>query len=950
MSKKKYLLLVLTFILFSNLIAQQIVIPKNDTREYKSILLKNGIQAILISDKNTQQAAAAIDIGIGSFENPNNMEGLAHFLEHMLFLGNKKYPKTNEFSDFLSQHGGYTNAYTSSKNTNYHFSVHYDYLAESLDRLAEFFISPLFNEDYLQKEIQAVHSEYQKNLLFEDKRAFAVLKTISNPDHPFAKFHTGNLQTLSAISNIREQVLLFYKKYYIPDLMKVAVIGRESLADLEKLVKVKFGKIPQSQSKIKLPLKRYNKRVYNKENTPAFVQIQSLKNIRKLNLIFEIDSTKKFFDKKATYYVASLAGNESKGTILSFLKEKGWAVSLTAGVSIEHIKTDFFSLDIELTLEGEKNIKQIIKVVFDYLALIKEAGVVKWRFEEMKEIANLNFHHKDIFSPLSLVSYLSAQAQYYKPKNLLNASWKFGKFDKQAIYQVLDQLVVDNLKVIYTTPHNIPLPKKDKWYSTSYRIYPITPSDKFYWKTSKNKNKNLFLPIKNTYLLSKIPRISQGGLKGVLQKLPFKKVAAYHVKDTSFQVPKIKLYLDILTPDAYSNPKNSSFTRIYASLLRDTFAQELYLASLLDYSVKIHSGVTGLSLELTGYPEKMEFFTLQVLKILTKTKFTNEHFNLFRQKIKEYWENLNLSPAYRLATYEFQQFTKKPFWYYEDYLSVLDTLSYQEFVDFQSNFFRSLAIEFFVYGNIQKKEATYFIKKILANIEFIPLSTKPTESIIQLPRGANYFFQRQSQDINSAIITSYQAQEKTASVEVKMNLLENIIKSKFYDFIRTKRQLGYLVWSYYTGIRQSNSFLFVVQSAVANPSSLQGQINEFLNSFEQELTDLNKQEFTNIVTGLHQIYEQKPENFADSSNFYYSAIQQKDYLLKRKKILQKELQTIKKHDLLEFYRALFLDQNTRFFAIHILGKDTSNTNNLIDSKEIIDRSIFKSSQKYISIP
>lgn len=68
--------------------ASSVVIEKSpaDHREYRSVLLPNKLQAILIHDANTDKAAASLDVKIGSFSEPNEIPGLAHFLEHMLFL------------------------------------------------------------------------------------------------------------------------------------------------------------------------------------------------------------------------------------------------------------------------------------------------------------------------------------------------------------------------------------------------------------------------------------------------------------------------------------------------------------------------------------------------------------------------------------------------------------------------------------------------------------------------------------------------------------------------------------------------------------------------------------------------------------------------------------------------------------------------------------------------
>ena len=135
---------------------------------------------LLVSDPSTDKAAAAMDVHIGHMSDPPNLPGLAHFCEHMLFLGEvlnwssscigsnpsgtKEFPDENEYSKYLSQHGGSFNAFTSSDHTNYYFDVSPDNLSGALDRFSQFFLSPLFTESATDREVNAVNSEHEKNI------------------------------------------------------------------------------------------------------------------------------------------------------------------------------------------------------------------------------------------------------------------------------------------------------------------------------------------------------------------------------------------------------------------------------------------------------------------------------------------------------------------------------------------------------------------------------------------------------------------------------------------------------------------------------------------------------------------------------------------------------------------------------------------------------------------
>lgn len=84
----------------------------------------------------------------------------------------------NDYNVFLSSHGGSSNAFTDMESTNYYFDVSKDFLEGALDRFAQFFINPLFNEGSTDRELQAVDSEHAKNLQNDAWRSFQLSKSL----------------------------------------------------------------------------------------------------------------------------------------------------------------------------------------------------------------------------------------------------------------------------------------------------------------------------------------------------------------------------------------------------------------------------------------------------------------------------------------------------------------------------------------------------------------------------------------------------------------------------------------------------------------------------------------------------------------------------------------------------------------------------------------------------
>lgn len=210
--------------------------PPQNKREYRHVTLSNGLRALLIHDAEAEKAAAALEVRAGHFQDPPQMPGLAHFTEHMMFLGTAFEPEEGAFKAFLQRHGGTSNAFTGMESTGYHFSVVHDALPEALARFAAFFTCPLLRASSCAREMNAVDSEYRRNLQDDSRRLFQLVKSTASHDHPFSKFSTGCLDTLSAAQEPAEAVRAFYERHYLAGAMQLCVIGREPLDQLEALV------------------------------------------------------------------------------------------------------------------------------------------------------------------------------------------------------------------------------------------------------------------------------------------------------------------------------------------------------------------------------------------------------------------------------------------------------------------------------------------------------------------------------------------------------------------------------------------------------------------------------------------------------------------------------------------------------------------------------------------
>ena len=176
-----------------------ILSPNLKDRKVGKIRLSNGLSAYLVSDPGVEQSAAGLAVAAGSWEDPTAYPGLAHFLEHMLFMGTKAYPREEEYMEFINDHGGSVNAYTASDRTVYMLTVNHEAFPEAVDRFSHFFIDPLFSPNSIARELHAVDQEHAKNIEHDGWRQYMILKETANPNHPIHGFSTGNAKTLGGI-------------------------------------------------------------------------------------------------------------------------------------------------------------------------------------------------------------------------------------------------------------------------------------------------------------------------------------------------------------------------------------------------------------------------------------------------------------------------------------------------------------------------------------------------------------------------------------------------------------------------------------------------------------------------------------------------------------------------------------------------------------------------------
>jgi len=405
-----------------------------DKSEVRTLTLENGVRVYLLSDPNFNVSAASMVVETGSLENPNNREGLAHFLEHMLFLGTEKYPDVDEYSTYLRNLGGYSNAYTASDHTNYQFQILPDGFEGALDRFAQFFISPLFTPEYTAREVNAVNSEHQKNIMNDMWRQHRIISQFVKEGHPSRKFSTGSLETLGDITS--EELIEFYNNNYSANRMGLALLSTHSLDDMEAWTRQYFSEVKNHN----LERTFHDPDVFEKKETFRLVQIDPVKDLRDMEISFSIPSTRHLYESKPGRQLGFILGHEGKGSLLSYLKDKGWALSLSAGAGSETKEFGWANIRIGLTQKGQTDYKEIVKATLDYIALMKESGYQSHVFSELKTMAELEEIYASQGEGMWRATQLANEAMMYPLEDAGRVNFIYRDDSKNSFEKLIEDL------------------------------------------------------------------------------------------------------------------------------------------------------------------------------------------------------------------------------------------------------------------------------------------------------------------------------------------------------------------------------------------------------------------------------------------------------------------------------------------------------------------------------
>lgn len=905
--------------------------PLLDDRNYRFIELPNKLKALLIQDPTTDKAAAALDVNVGSFEDPEDLPGLAHFCEHLLFMGSSKFPNENEYSSYLSKHGGGSNAYTSARNTNYFFQVNQESLHGALLRFSGFFSCPLFNKESTDKEINAVDSENKKNLQSDLWRLYQLDKSQSNPEHPFHKFSTGNLKTLGDIPkskdvDIRDELLKFYDSSYSANLMKLCVLGREDLDTMSQWVYDLFKDVPNSDR----PVPTYEAKMLPPQYLTQIINAKPVKDLKKVEITFVAPDVDEQWDSKPAHYLSHLIGHEGSGSLLAYLKLKGWANELSAGSHTVSEDNAFFSVDIDLTDEGVKNYESVIQSVFQYIELLKKELPQEWIYEELRDTAEASFKFKQKGNPASTVSSLSkALEKDYIPVGDVLSTSLLRKYEPELVVKYIAHLIPENSRVTFIHK-NASTDSTEKWYGTEYGVVKYSEGlmDKL---KSPGTNSLLHLPRRNEFISSNFQVDKLEDVEPLQEPLLLKQdrqSKVWYKKDDRFWVPKGHIYVSMKLAHTYSSVVNSMLATLYVELINDYLKDLEYDAQVASLHISFRKTNQGLDLSLSGYNEKMAILLKRYLEGIANFQPAEDRFKIYQDKLLQKLNNHLYEVPYSQVSDVFNSVINERAWTIANKLEVVKQLKFEHLKLFIPAIFEQFSFEILVHGNFSCEaalEADNLVRALAPrDVQNFQLKSSKPRSVL-LPQGKTFCYQQMLADdknINSCIQHVTQFGSYSEELSAKASLFAQLIDEPAFDTLRTKEQLGYVVFSSALNTHGTVNLRLLIQSE-RDTAYLESRIDAFLVKMGQVLQEMSDEEFERHKVALCKSLLQRYKNLSEENTRFTTAIYIGDYNFISKERKASLVEKLSKQDMLEFYSQYVVTEEASKLVIHLKSQAIS---------------------------
>jgi insulysin len=721
----------------------------------------------------------------------------------------------------------------------------------------------------------------------------------ANPEHPY-HVACGNNKVLFEEPKERgvdlyDEMKKLYEATYSANGMTVCILGKESKAELEQMVREKFGPVVNKNVTMPLGDNISDKPPFLPKEWNQLLLQNPVQDVKELTFSWVIPFQDPLWKTKPTQYISHLLGYEGTGSVIAVLKQKGLISACSSGNG-NWLEGAFSLLNVsfDLTDKGLSAIEEIGRHLFAFIGMLQSGKPEKWIFEEMQKLAEISFKFREDGNPFSLCPDIALSMQRLPASEALCGGTLLYEFDPDAIQSVLSRLTLESVRVQHQAKTLAErCTQKDTSYGSPMALLPIEPA----WTETWNKcvkegvtmaaELGLHLPKPNPFIpedLSLKPSPAEPQKLPVLIKGLEPPVASlFHRQDDTFKQPKAQVSFTIYTPFMTQSARNYTLTDLWCRCVEEALQEFAYDAEVAGVGYSLSTGSGSLRLVLAGYNDKLHVLLDAVTEKITSMQVVPE--SVYEIVADAYGDDVRNetfhSPPYAQCGMRFSELTSRGtgFPAYQK-LEAFEQIKSTDLAGLSEKIFaEGTHVEGLVLGNLVQEDAKQLASKLVTGLKLQkPLAILPERAEAELPAGNTLWTldSTDAEDPNHAVFMRLQLPEGMEN-EMLMQLFEKVLSPKFFDTLRTQQQLGYIVQMGSTVGLKLPYIIAVIQTEF-EPNYVRSRIDSFLEDHLKFVEEtLTEEEFQVCRAGILAELKVKPKNLREEASRYARHINNRTY-------------------------------------------------------------------------
>lgn len=346
--------------------------------KYQKTILKNGLRIVTEHHPESRSFSCGAWFVRGTRDEPEGLEGISHFLEHLVFKGTKKRSAL-DIAASLENLGGDLNAYTTKEHTCYHGLVLSDDAPVALDVIVDLLSGMKIKDKDFVLEKNVILQEMAASAESHEEFAFELFFEKAYENHPLAKKILGTEKSISSMS--KKSIENYYKDLYLPENLIISASGALKHQQIVKMIEKLIKNVPYWKN-LKKPSK---KGVVYSRTAPDWKVFRETveRSTEMVHLLFGIP-VPSFRDKnrfESFVLNAYLGGGMTSRLFQSVREKRGLVYNIQSTLNTHE---DCGSILIYASTE-RANVKEVVEIVLDELRKLKKSGVKKEFVEQFKK-------------------------------------------------------------------------------------------------------------------------------------------------------------------------------------------------------------------------------------------------------------------------------------------------------------------------------------------------------------------------------------------------------------------------------------------------------------------------------------------------------------------------------------------------------------------------------------